>query len=146
MAALKTVFAKIGLQHVGLLTGTALRSIVMMVFSIVVMLALGDGLRVKHYFEGSRVHSAERCGWRGVMGALLPRAPEGEATPVALIDKSSLLFVIALSVIILHEQLAVKKIVASALMIAAIYLLVFKIKTTISPPASLPHQLLFSRA
>jgi len=107
MAALKTVFAKIGLQHVDSLIGTALRSIVMMVFSIVVMLALGDGLRVKRFFEGSRVHSAEQCGWRGVMGASPPRAPEGEATSVALIDESSLLFLIALSVIILHEHLLV---------------------------------------
>jgi transporter family protein len=38
MAAPATIFAKIGLQHVDSLTGTALRSIVMMVLSIVVML------------------------------------------------------------------------------------------------------------
>jgi transporter family protein len=127
MAALATIFAKIGLQHVGLLTGTALRSIVMMVFSIVVMLVF----RGTDFVLSITSREAVFIVLSGVAGGAswvlyFPALQKGETMPVAIIDKSSLLFVIALSVIILHEQLTVKKIVASALMIAAIYLLVFK--------------------
>lgn len=39
MAALATIFAKIGLQHVDSVTATALRSVVMMVFAVGVMFA-----------------------------------------------------------------------------------------------------------
>lgn len=126
MAALKTVFAKIGLQHVDSLTGTALRSKVMMVFSIVVMLVFRGTGFVSSITSREAVFivlSGVAGGASWVLHLLAPQ--KGETTPLALIDKSSLLFVIALSVIILHEQLTVKKIVASALMIAAIYLLVF---------------------
>lgn len=59
------------------------------------------------------------------MGSVFPRPSKGETTPVSIIDKSSLLFVIILSILILHEEITIKKIAASALMIAAIYLLVF---------------------
>jgi transporter family protein len=126
MAALATIFAKIGLQYVDSLTGTALRSIVMMVFSIVVMLVF----RGTDFVLSITSREAVFIVLSGVAGGAswvlyFLALQKGETTPVALIDKSSLLFVIALSVIILHEQLTVKKIVASALMIAAIYLLVF---------------------
>jgi transporter family protein len=126
MAALATIFAKIGLQHVDSLTGTALRSIVMMVFSIVVMLVF----RGTDFVLSITSREAVFIVLSGVAGGAswvlyFLALQKGETTPVAIIDKSSLLFVIALSVIILHEQLTVKKIVASALMIAAIYLLVF---------------------
>ncbi|ADG91242.1 EamA family transporter [Thermosphaera aggregans] len=126
MAALATIFAKIGLQHVDSLTGTALRSIVMMVFSIVVMLVF----RGTNFVSSITSREAVFIVLSGVAGGAswvlyFLALQKGETTPVAIIDKSSLLFVIALSVIILHEQLTVKKIVASALMIAAIYLLVF---------------------
>jgi len=126
MAALATIFAKIGLQHVDSVTATALRSIVMMVFAVVVMLTFrGTGFvssitsREAFFIVLSGV--AGGASW--VLYFLAPQ--KGETTPVAIIDKSSLLFVIALSVIILHEQLTLKKIVASAFMIVAIYLLVF---------------------
>jgi transporter family protein len=126
MAALATIFAKIGLQHVDSLTGTALRSIVMMVFSIVVMLVFRGTGFVSNITSREAVFIVLSGVAGGASWVLYFLAlQKGETTPVALIDKSSLLFVIALSVIILHEQLTVKKIVASALMIAAIYLLVF---------------------
>ncbi|MCC5998055.1 MAG: EamA family transporter [Thermofilum sp.] len=48
---------------------------------------------------------------------------KGETTPVSLVDKSSLAFVVLLSVLVLHEELTLKKIVAVGLVLAAIYIL-----------------------
>ncbi|MEM0378805.1 MAG: EamA family transporter [Thermosphaera sp.] len=126
MAALATIFAKIGLQHVDSVTATALRSVVMMVFAVGVMFAFrGTGFvstitsREALFIILSGV--AGGASWVLYFLAL----QKGETTPVSIIDKSSLLFVIILSILILHEEITIKKIAASALMIAAIYLLVF---------------------
>jgi len=108
MAALATIFAKIGLQHVDSLTGTALRSIVMMVFSIVVMLVFRGTGFVSSVSSREAVFIALGGVAGGASWVLHLLAPQkGEATPVAFIDKSSLLFLIALSVIILREHLLV---------------------------------------
>lgn len=103
MAALATIFAKIGLQHVDSVTATALRSIVMMVFAVVVMLTFrGTGfvssITSREAFFVVLSGVAGGASWVLYFLAL----QKGETTPVAIIDKSSLLFVIALSVIILH--------------------------------------------
>lgn len=126
MAALATIFAKIGLQHVDSMTATAMRSIVMMVFAIGIMLAF----RGTSFISTITSREALFIILSGVAGGAswvlyFLALQKGETTPVSIIDKSSLLFIIVMSILILHEQITLKKIVASALMIAAIYLLVF---------------------
>jgi transporter family protein len=123
-AALATIFAKIGLQNVDSMTATALRSIVMMFFAVGMMLAFrGTGFissitsREAVYIILSGI--AGGASWILYFLAL----QKGETTPVSLVDKSSLAFVVLLSVLVLHEELTLKKIVAVGLVLAAIYIL-----------------------
>jgi len=123
-AALATIFAKIGLQNVDSMTATALRSIVMMFFAVGMMLACrGTGFissitsREAIYIILSGI--AGGASWILYFLAL----QKGETTPVSLVDKSSLAFVVLLSVLVLHEELTLKKIVAVGLVLAAIYIL-----------------------
>ncbi|AGT35759.1 MAG: EamA family transporter [Thermofilum sp.] len=123
-AALATIFAKIGLQNVDSMTATALRSIVMMFFAVGMMLAFrGTGFissitsREAIYIILSGI--AGGASWILYFLAL----QKGETTPVSLVDKSSLAFVVLLSVLVLHEELTLKKIVAVGLVLAAIYIL-----------------------
>lgn len=123
-AALATIFAKIGLQNVDSMTATALRSIVMMFFAVGMMLAFrGTGFissitsREAIYIILSGI--AGGASWILYFLAL----QKGETTPVSLVDKSSLSFVVLLSVLVLHEELTLKKIVAVGLVLAAIYIL-----------------------
>jgi len=123
-AALATIFAKIGLQNVDSMTATALRSIVMMLFAVGMMLAFrGTGFissitsREAIYIILSGI--AGGASWILYFLAL----QKGETTPVSLVDKSSLAFVVLLSVLVLHEELTLKKIVAVGLVLAAIYIL-----------------------
>jgi transporter family protein len=123
-AALATIFAKIGLQNVDSMTATALRSIVMMFFAVGMMLAFrGTGFissitsREAIYIILSGI--AGGASWILYFLAL----QKGETTPVSLVDKSSLAFVVLLSVLVLHEELTPKKIVAVGLVLAAIYIL-----------------------
>jgi transporter family protein len=48
----------------------------------------------------------------------------GEASSVSIVDKSSLLFVILLSILILNEKITIQKAIASILMFIALVLLV----------------------
>lgn len=123
-AALATIFAKIGLQNVDSLTATALRSVVMMLFAVGMMLAFrGTGLlstvTSKEVLYIVLSGLAGGASWVLYFLAL----QKGETTPVSLVDKSSLAFVVLLSILVLKEELTMKKLVAAALVLAAVYLL-----------------------
>lgn len=125
-ASLATILAKMGLQHVDSVTATALRSIVMMFFAIGIMLAF----RGTEFISSITSKEALFIVLSGVAGGAswvfyFLALQKGETTPVAIIDKSSLLFIIVLSFLILHEEITLKKALASALMLMAMYLLVF---------------------
>jgi transporter family protein len=123
-AALATIFAKIGLQNVDSMTATALRSIVMMFFAVGMMLAFrGTG-----FISSITSQEAIYIILSGIAGGAswilyFLALQKGETTPVSLVDKSSLAFVVLLSVLVLHEELTLKKIVAVGLVLAAIYIL-----------------------
>ncbi|WP_440059284.1 EamA family transporter [Thermogladius sp. 4427co] len=124
MAALATIFAKIGLTGVDSITATALRSVVMMLFSIFFMLAVrGTG-----YIQTISLRDVFFIIISGVAGALswilyFLALQKGPTTPVVVVDKASLLFVAVLSILILGESLTVKKAVSLVLMFTAILLL-----------------------
>ncbi|AFL67074.1 EamA family transporter [Desulfurococcus amylolyticus] len=124
-AALATILAKIGLQNVDSITATALRSIVMTVFAVSIML----------YFRGvayvGRITSMEYIFiiLSGVAGGLswifyFLALQKGDTSTVAMIDRSSILFIILFSVILLHEELTLKKAISVALIAIALYLLI----------------------
>lgn len=125
-AALATILAKIGLGGVDSMVATALRSIVM---TLMAFLVLG----VFKGFSGISAVSARDTLFivlSGVAGGAswifyFMALQKGEASKVALIDRSSILFVIVLSILLLGEKLTPQKFVATALMILALYLLLF---------------------
>jgi transporter family protein len=123
-AALATIFAKIGLQNVDSMTATALRSIVMMFFAVGMMLAFTGTVFISSITSREAIYIilsgiAGGASWILYFLAL----QKGETTPVSLVDKSSLAFVVLLSVLVLHEELTLKKIIAVGLVLAAIYIL-----------------------
>jgi len=124
-AALATILAKIGLQNVDSIAATALRSVVMMVFALGVMM----------YFRGaSALKSVGQVEYlfiilSGIAGGLswifyFIALQKGEASSVAIIDRSSVLFIIVFSIILLHEELTLKKAVSVVLITIALYLLI----------------------
>jgi len=124
MAALATILAKVGLSGVDSVTATAVRSVVMMLFTVGFMLVVqGPGLL--RTLTSRDVLFIVLSGVAGALSWLLyfMALQKGPTTPVVVVDKSSLLFVVAMSVILLKESLTVKKAVATALMFAAIILL-----------------------
>ncbi|ADV65406.1 protein of unknown function DUF6 transmembrane [Desulfurococcus mucosus DSM 2162] len=124
-AALATILAKMGLQRVDSVTATALRSIVMMFFAVGIMLYFRGVEHVKGITQVEYLFIV----LSGVAGGLswifyFIALQKGDASSVAMIDRSSILFIILLSVLILHEELTWKKAVSAILIAAALYLLV----------------------
>lgn len=123
-AALATIFAKIGLQRVDPLIATAIRSVIM---TILVFTALGvfRGYSGMGDLSRNELLFIVLSGLSGGASWILYFAAlqKGEASRVALIDRSSVLFVLIMSFIILHEAVTIKKLVAAGLIIIALLLL-----------------------
>jgi len=123
-AALASIFAKMGLQNVDSITATALRSIVMtiMVFAVLYFTRGYSGLTnltQREYLFILLSGLAGGASWILYFIAL----QRGEAGKVAIVDRSSVLFVIVLATLILQEELTVKKILAAVLVFSALVLL-----------------------
>ncbi|MDT7890948.1 MAG: EamA family transporter [Candidatus Nanopusillus sp.] len=125
-AAFSTIFAKIGLQGINSITVTTLRSIIMtFVIFIIFMLEIKDinnlfNLSNKDYIFIILSAIFGALSWIAFFYAL----KIGEASNVSIVDKSSLLFVILLSILILNEKITIQKAIASILMFIALVLLV----------------------
>ena len=123
-AALASIFAKMGLQNVDSITATALRSIVMtiMVFAVLYFTrGYSDltNLTQREYLFILLSGLAGGASWILYFIAL----QRGEAGRVAIVDRSSVLFVIILATLILQEELTVRKIIAAILVFSALVLL-----------------------
>jgi transporter family protein len=123
-AALASIFAKMGLQNVDSITATALRSIVMtiMVFAVLYFTRGYSGLTnltQREYLFILLSGLAGGASWILYFIAL----QRGEAGRVAIVDRSSVLFVIVLATLILQEELTVRKIIAAILVFSALVLL-----------------------
>jgi transporter family protein len=123
-AALASIFAKMGLQNVDSITATALRSIVMtiMVFAVLYFTRGYSGLTnltQREYLFILLSGLAGGASWILYFIAL----QRGEASRVAIVDRSSVLFVIVLATLILQEELTVRKIIAAILVFSALVLL-----------------------
>lgn len=105
-AALVAIFGKIGIQQVDSTLATTVRSIVMAIFLVIVSVVFG---------KASLLGTIDRKALfyiivSGVAGALswlcyFVALRGGPATPVAALDRTSVVFVLLLSVIFLSEQL-----------------------------------------
>jgi len=123
-AALASILAKMGLQNVDSITATALRSIVMtiMVFGILYFTRGFSGLvklTQREYIYILLSGLAGGASWILYFIAL----QRGEAGKVAIVDRSSIVFVIILAALILGEELTLRKIIAAILVFTALALL-----------------------
>lgn len=128
-AALVAIFAKLGLKGVDSTLATAIRSIIMAVFLVLVALFLKK-------FQGFNVNSFSNKDWlliilAGVAGALswlfyFAALKAGLATKVAAIDRLSLVFVIIFAALFLGEKLGWKAVVGAIMMVAGAVMITIK--------------------
>ena len=125
-AAFSTIFAKIGLRGLNSITVTTLRSIIMtIIIFIIFILEIRNinnlfNLSNKDYIFVILSALFGALSWIAFFYAL----KIGEASNVSIIDRSSFLFVVLFSIIVLNEELTIQKVVASILMFIALVLLV----------------------
>ena len=108
-AGLVAIFGKIGVQGVDSTLATTVRSIVMAVFLIITSAALGKAsligmLDKKALFYIVLSGIAGALSWIAYFIAL----KQGPATPVAALDRTSVIFVLLFSALFLSEQLTWK--------------------------------------
>lgn len=128
-AALVAIFAKLGLKSIDSTLATTIRSIIMAVFLILVSLSLKK-------FEGFSLASLGTRDWllivlAGIAGALswlfyFFALKIGLATPVVVIDRLSLVFVVILAAFFLGEALGWRTALGALLMVAGAIVIVLK--------------------
>ncbi|HQQ95003.1 MAG TPA: EamA family transporter [Bacteroidia bacterium] len=124
-AALTTVFAKLGLKNVNTDLATAIRTSIVLVLTWCIVLFGG---RIKEIQDFSAPNwlflvlsgIATGFSWLFYYRAL----KEGDLSTVSAIDKSSLLFVMLLSFLFLHQSLSLKILLGSLLIFAGSLVLV----------------------
>lgn len=123
-AALVAIFAKMGLSNIDSNVATAVRTAIMMGFMIMVVVLTGKA--------GSIGEISSREGLfillSGIAGAIswllyFAALKVGDAPRVAAVDRSSLLFVIILSFLMLGEGLNLKTIIAAGLIFAGLLII-----------------------
>jgi len=125
MAALATIFAKVGLQKVDSITATALRSVIMMLLALSIMIFV-RGFEAAKSLTQSEIIFIILSGIAGGLSWIFYflALQKGEASLVSAIDRASLLFVLLFAIIFLHEELTLKKILSIALITIALYLII----------------------
>lgn len=126
-AAFVAIFAKLGLRHIDTVLATTIRSLIMAAFLVLVSLLLKK-------FDGFTPSSWTGREWglivlAGVSGAIswlfyFFALRSADASRVAALDRTSLVFVALLAVIILGEHLKAKAIVGIVLMVIGAILMV----------------------
>jgi len=122
-AALVAIFAKVGLQNVDSNVATAIRTIVMMIFIIGFVLAIGKGSQLTQ-LTSKEMFFIVLSGVAGAISWLLYFAALklADASKVAPIDRASVLFVLILSALILGEKITFKTAVAGVLIFIGVLL------------------------
>jgi bacterial/archaeal transporter family protein len=115
-AALTTIFAKIGIENIDANLATAVRTVVIVLMAWGIVLAQGNISQLATVSPRTLIFLAisgvaTGCSWIFYFQAL----QLGKAAQVAPIDKSSVVMVILLSTIFLHEPLTLKVILGGCL-------------------------------
>jgi transporter family protein len=123
-AALVAILAKVGLQGVDSTVATAVRAIVMAVFLVVFVTAMGKEPQLTQLTSRDMVFIA-LSGVAGAVSWLLYFAALklADASKVAPVDRASLLFVLVLSALILGEKITFKTAMAGTLIFIGVLLL-----------------------
>lgn len=121
MAALVAVFGKIGLKNIDSNTATAIRSVIMAVFLIIVVLVQGKFNQISTIFANRKaITFIVLSGLAGAMSWLFYflALKLGDVSKVAPIDKLSVVIAVILSVIFLGEKLTTATVIGVALITA----------------------------
>jgi transporter family protein len=122
-AALVAIFAKVGLQGVDSNVATAVRAIVMTVFVVGFVVAMGKGPQLTQ-LTGKDMIFIMLSGVAGAISWLLYFAAlkMADASKVAPVDRASLLFVLVLSALLLGEKVTLKTALAGTLIFIGVLL------------------------
>lgn len=125
-AALTSILAKIGMENINSNLATAIRTIVVLIISWAFVLMIGkqndiNALTTKNWVFLILSGIATGLSWLCYFKAL----QIGEASKVIPIDKFSIVFGIALAVIILNETLTTKTVIGGLLITAGTLVLIF---------------------
>jgi transporter family protein len=123
-AALVAIFAKVGLQGVDSNVATAVRAIVMTVFMVGFVIAIGKGPQLTQLTSKDMIFIV-LSGVAGAISWLLYFADlkMADASKVAPVDRASLLFVLILSALLLGEKITLKTALAGTLIFIGVLLL-----------------------
>ncbi|AKG39225.1 MAG: EamA family transporter [Infirmifilum sp.] len=123
-AALATILAKMGLSRVDPVVATGLRSIVMMIFTVSLMLVIRDKALISS-LTSREILFIILSGVAGALSWLLyfVALQYGKAVNVAVVDRSSILFIVILAALILGEEITLKKGIAALLVLIALILI-----------------------
>jgi transporter family protein len=123
-AALVAIFAKVGLQGVDSNVATAVRAIVMTVFIVGFVIAMGKGPQLTQLTSKDMAYIV-LSGVAGAISWLLYFAAlkMADASKVAPVDRASLLFVLILSALLLGEKITLKTALAGTLIFIGVLLL-----------------------
>jgi transporter family protein len=122
-AALVAIFAKVGLQGVDSNVATAVRAIVMTVFMVGFVIAMGKGPQLTQLTSKDMIFIV-LSGVAGAISWLLYFAAlkMADASKVAPVDRASLLFVLILSALLLGEKITLKTALAGTLIFIGVLL------------------------
>jgi len=124
-SGLTTVFAKAGVSKVNSTLVTGLRTIVIMIFSVIVFMFLGDG------FKNLNIKTIIFIILSGITTALLwicyfKALSLADVSMVTPIDKLSIVLTLVLSSIFLNEKITIIKIISMICMVSGTFLMVNK--------------------
>ncbi len=127
-AALVSIFAKIGLQGADSTVATAVRSIVMMLFTVVFVISIGKGSQLSKF-------SSKDMGFivlSGIAGALswlfyFAALKLADASKVAPVDRASVLIVMVLATLFLGEKITLRTAISGILIFVGVVLLAVKL-------------------
>ncbi|MEM2088504.1 MAG: EamA family transporter [Thermoproteota archaeon] len=124
-AALVTIFGKMGLKTVDSTVATGVRAIIMAVTMVGIVLLLGKSSEITQLTSRDMLFII----LSGVSGALswvfyFAALKLADASKVATIDRSSILFIIILSYLILGEELSLKTVTAGVLVFLGALILI----------------------
>lgn len=125
-AGLTAILAKIGIQNVDSTLATALRTIVVLVFSWVMVFVAGKQQGISSITPKSWLFLALSGVATGLSWLCYFRAlQDGPASLVVPIDKLSILVTVIFSVFILHEQLSTSYLIGLVLVVTGTLIMVF---------------------
>ena len=126
-SGLTTVFAKVGVSKVNSTLVTGLRTIVILIFSIIVFMFFGEG------FKNLNVKTIIFIVFSGITTALLwicyfKALSLADVSMVTPIDKLSIVLTLVLSFFFLNEKITIIKIISMIFMVSGTFLMVNKNK------------------